>query len=95
MKEIALIKTTAEQMLAAGMTLQDACRLLGKAMILNSLELHGGNMSRTARALRMHRNTLTRKMHELEIIRDPGNKLGPHHPHRGHVPMPANAGRVA
>jgi len=62
-----LIQMAAQQMLAAGMTLHEGAGALSKAMIVESLKANRGNVCRTARALRVHRNTLSRKLVDLEI----------------------------
>ena len=62
-----LIQMAAQQMLAAGMTLHQGSGLLEKAMIKESLRTNRGNVCRTAKALQVHRNTLGRKMMDLEI----------------------------
>jgi hypothetical protein len=67
MKETPLVKMAARQALAAGMTPQQGGRELQKEMIVESLKENHGNACRTARALHMHRNTLSRKITELRI----------------------------
>lgn len=67
MKETSLVKMAARQALAAGMTPQQGGRELQKEMIVESLKENHGNACRTARALHMHRNTLSRKITELRI----------------------------
>jgi hypothetical protein len=63
----ATIGQLAQQMLLAGMTPGDGARELKKEMIVISLEEHRGNLCRTAHALGMHRNTLSRAVEELGI----------------------------
>jgi len=65
MKATPLLTMAAQQMLAAGMDLHEGTRELRKAMIAAALQEHHGNACQTARALRMHRNTLSRQMEEL------------------------------
>ena len=67
MRETALIRLAAQQMLAAGMNTSEGARELRKAMIVEELELVHGNVCRAARALGMHRNTLSRQMEDLGI----------------------------
>jgi transposase-like protein len=67
MKATALIAITAGQMLAAGMNPSEAARELRKAMITQALDTHHGNVCRVARALHVHRNTLSRQMADLGI----------------------------
>jgi Bacterial regulatory protein, Fis family len=67
MRETALIRLAAQQVLASGMSLSEGVRELRKAMIAESLETYHGNVCQTARALHMHRNTLSRQMDELRM----------------------------
>jgi transposase-like protein len=67
MKERPLIQTAAQQMLAAGMTPRQGADEILKAMIVEALKENRGNICRTARALHMHRNTLSRRVVELQI----------------------------
>lgn len=67
MKETPLIQTVARQMLAAGLTPLQGARETQKEMIAESLREHHGNICRTARALGLHRNTLSRKLAEFGI----------------------------
>jgi hypothetical protein len=62
-----MIGQLAQQMLLAGMTPGEGARELKKEMIEISLQQHRGNMCRTAQALGMHRNTLSRAVEELGI----------------------------
>jgi len=62
-----LIERTAEQMLAAGMSWAEGARELRKAMITTLLRKHKGNLCHAARALLIHRNTLTRQLKTLGI----------------------------
>jgi DNA-binding NtrC family response regulator len=67
MKERPLIQQVARQMLAAGLTPLQGARETQKEMIAESLREHHGNICRTARAIGLHRNTLSRKLAELGI----------------------------
>ena len=67
MKETPLIQRVARQMLAAGLTPLQGARETQKEMIAESLREHHGNVCRTARALGLHRNTLSRKLAEFGI----------------------------
>ena len=67
MKEQNTLTQIAQQMLEAGMTLHEGAREISKAMIIESLRQTKGNVCHTARALQVHRNTLSRKMSNLEI----------------------------
>lgn len=66
-EEATLIERTAQQMLEAGMSWSEGARELRKAMIAALLREHKGNVCRVARALRIHRNTLSRQIEELRI----------------------------
>jgi len=52
---------------ASNIFYDEAVREFKKRFVVTVLEDNRGNQSRTARALEMHRNTLTRTMHELDI----------------------------
>lgn len=62
-----LLTKTAEQMLLAGMTLQEGSVEIEKEMIVGSLRQNKGNLCRVARDLRVHRNTMSRKIHDYGI----------------------------
>jgi hypothetical protein len=62
-----LLTQTAEQMLLAGMTLQEGAVEIEKEMIVGSLRQNKGNLCRVARDLRVHRNTMSRKIHDYGI----------------------------
>ena len=73
MKDRTLLTQTADQMLLAGMSLQDGAVEIQKEMIARSLLQNRGNMCRVARDLRLHRNTLSRKVHDYgiaEVVRE-------------------------
>jgi len=55
------------EMVNAGVFFQDAVSEFEKKYIRKVLELNGGNQSRAAKALGIHRNTLGRKMEEYHI----------------------------
>jgi hypothetical protein len=57
-----VMSEAAERALVAGMTPDDAGVELETEMIQLSLQQNGGNQCRAARDLRMHRNTLRRKI---------------------------------
>jgi DNA-binding NtrC family response regulator len=62
-----------EQMITSGLHYEDAISEFEKRFIKKMLEKNEGNQSRAARALGIHRNTLSRKMNGL---------LSSHHPSR-------------
>ncbi|MBI4467379.1 MAG: histidine kinase [Acidobacteria bacterium] len=50
------------QLVERGILFDEAVAEFEKRFIRKVLDLHQGNQSRTARALRIHRNTLSRKL---------------------------------
>jgi DNA-binding NtrC family response regulator len=58
-----------EEMVDRGVQFDDAVREFEKRFIARMLGQCDGSLTRTADALRMHRNTLTRKMDEYKIKR--------------------------
>jgi DNA-binding NtrC family response regulator len=54
-------------MVEGGILFEDAVGAFERAFIVRVLERAGGNMTMAARELRIHRNTLSRKMEELKI----------------------------
>jgi Fis family transcriptional regulator, factor for inversion stimulation protein len=61
-----------EEMVEKGVMFDDAVREFEKRFIVRVLGKVEGNLTRTADALGMHRNTLTRKMGEYKIKRRNG-----------------------
>jgi len=55
------------QMIEKGIVFSDARREFEKRFIVKMLQRHRGNLSRAARDLRMHRNTLGRKIEEYDL----------------------------
>ena len=58
-----------EEMVDRGVQFDDAVREFEKRFIVRMLGSCDGSLTKTAGALRMHRNTLTRKMGEYKIKR--------------------------
>lgn len=58
-----------EEMVERGILFEDAVGAFERAFIAKVLERADGNLTATARELRIHRNTLSRKMSELKIRR--------------------------
>jgi DNA-binding NtrC family response regulator len=58
-----------EEMVDRGVQFDDAVREFEKRFIARMLGHCDGSLTKTAGALRMHRNTLTRKMDEYKIKR--------------------------
>jgi DNA-binding NtrC family response regulator len=58
---------------------KEAIRSFQESFIVNSLIINSCHLGRTARALGMHRNTLTKQSRELNIdIRQIQNMIRPH-----------------
>jgi len=55
------------EMVERGILFEDAVCAFERTFIAKVLEREDGNLSATARELRIHRNTLSRKMTELKI----------------------------
>jgi DNA-binding NtrC family response regulator len=58
-----------EEMVDKGVQFDDAVHEFEKRFITRVLGRHDGSLTKTADALRIHRNTLTRKMGEYRIKR--------------------------
>jgi Fis family transcriptional regulator len=58
-----------EEMVERGVQFDDAVHEFEKRFIVRVLGRHDGSLTKTADALGMHRNTLTRKMGEYKIKR--------------------------
>ena len=61
-----------EEMVDRGVVFDDAVREFEKRFIVNVLTKCKGSLTKTAGALGMHRNTLTRKMGEYKIKKRAG-----------------------
>ena len=61
-----------EEMVDKGVVFDDAVREFEKRFIVSVLTKSQGSLTKTAEALGMHRNTLTRKMGEYKIKRRAG-----------------------
>jgi DNA-binding NtrC family response regulator len=61
-----------EEMVEKGVHFEDAVREFEKRFISRVLGRHEGSLTKTADALGMHRNTLTRKMGDYKIRRRVG-----------------------
>ncbi len=55
------------EMVERGILFEDAVGAFERAFIVKVLDCANGNLSAAARELRIHRNTLSRKMAELKI----------------------------
>ena len=56
-----------DEMVARGVRYEDAHREFEKRFIARVLQRHRGNLSRAAKDLRIHRNTLATKIEEYKI----------------------------
>jgi DNA-binding NtrC family response regulator len=62
-----LLERLVGEMVEKGIRYDDAQREFEKRFISRVLESHDGNLGRSAKTLGVHRNTLTRKIHDLKI----------------------------
>ncbi|MSO19498.1 MAG: histidine kinase [Acidobacteria bacterium] len=69
-----LIEKLIAQMVETGVFFQDAVSEFEKKYIRKVLEQSGGNQSKAAKALGMHRNTLGRKMEEYHLAARNGSR---------------------
>jgi transcriptional regulator with PAS, ATPase and Fis domain len=58
------LESLIEQMITRGILYEEAVREFEKRFILNVLERHNHNLSKTAEALGIHRNTLSKRLEE-------------------------------
>jgi DNA-binding NtrC family response regulator len=70
------------EMVSTGVFFQDAVSEFEKKYIRKVLEVSGGNQSKAAKALGIHRNTLGRKMEEYHISSRNGQTTIGRHPRR-------------
>jgi Fis family transcriptional regulator, factor for inversion stimulation protein len=61
------LESLVSEMIEKGILFTDAKREFEKKFIANVLEQHRGNLSRAARDLRIHRNTLGKKIEEYKL----------------------------
>lgn len=62
-----LLEKLVGEMVDRGIQFDDAQREFEKRFIARVLQTHDGNLGHAAKTLGMHRNTLTRKIHELKL----------------------------
>jgi DNA-binding NtrC family response regulator len=65
------LEALVSRMIEHGIQFSDAVSEFEKRFIERVLDKHHGNQSRTARALGIHRNTLSRKVGELGLNHQP------------------------
>ena len=56
------------EMVDRGILFDEACREFEKRFIARVLQRHRGNLSRAAKDLRIHRNTLGKKIEEYKLV---------------------------
>jgi DNA-binding NtrC family response regulator len=56
-----------EDMIEGGIRFPDAKREFEKRFLAQVMERQKGNLSRAAKVLHIHRNTLSKKLHELKL----------------------------
>ena len=61
------LETLVSEMIEKGILFEDARREFEKRFIVRMLQRHRGNLSRAAKDLRIHRNTLGKKIHEYKL----------------------------
>jgi DNA-binding NtrC family response regulator len=62
-----LLERLVGEMVDKGIHYEDAQREFERRFIARVLQSHDGNLGATAKTLGVHRNTLTRKIHELKL----------------------------
>lgn len=61
------LESLVEEMISKGIRFQEARQEFEKRFIARVLERENGNMSRAAKQLRIHRNTLSKKVLEYKV----------------------------
>lgn len=61
------LEALVSEMIEKGILFSDARREFEKRFIFRMLQRHRGNMSRAAKDLRIHRNTLGKKVEEYKL----------------------------
>jgi Fis family transcriptional regulator len=61
------LESLVEEMISKGIRFQEARQEFEKRFIATVLERENGNMSRAAKQLRIHRNTLSKKVLEYKV----------------------------
>jgi len=68
------LEALVSEMIEKGILFSDARREFEKRFIARMLLRHRGNLSRTARDLRIHRNTLGKKIEEYRLSHSPASR---------------------
>ena len=63
------LESLVEEMIGKGIRFQEARQEFEKRFIARVLERENGNLSRAAKVLRIHRNTLSKKIVEYKVKR--------------------------
>ena len=72
------LQSLVKQMQDGGILYSEAVEEFRKVFLASMLERHNGNQCRAARALGIHRNTLSRNLADLKITVKPSRGLKPH-----------------
>jgi DNA-binding NtrC family response regulator len=65
----AKLEALVEEMIEGGIRLEDAVAAFEKAFITKALERHQGHLSKTAKFLGIHRNTLSSRVQSYKKVR--------------------------
>jgi DNA-binding NtrC family response regulator len=68
-----------DEMLCKGIRYEEACTEFDRRFITLALRRAGGSLTKTARLLRIHRNTLSRKLDRSRLARDQASAARPSH----------------
>ncbi len=60
------LEALVEKMIAGGILFEEAVKEFEKQFILRVVSQHGNNLSKAAEELRIHRNTLTKRLQDYE-----------------------------
>ena len=71
------LEALVNRMIEQGIQFPDSITEFEKRFIQRMLEKHNGNQSKTAQALGIHRNTLSRKSEELGLDHQPKRRKRP------------------
>ena len=67
MVELSLLRRSAAELLDAGITLRESADFIRRELITEALSRSNRNQCAAARALRVHRNTLSREIERLKL----------------------------
>jgi two-component system response regulator AtoC len=63
-----------DQLLSGNVSLQEAIEVLERSMIQRAMEQTNGNQCAASKRLKIHRNTLLRKIREYDLVAHPARK---------------------